>query len=352
MTPTRARIKLASLCAWLWLCAAVPAFSQAPFYQGKTITIVRGSTPGGIGEMRTRAWMNHLKKHVPGNPTVIIEFMPGAGGQKAANHLFRGARADGLVIGALPSGMVPSAILGESGVQYDLNKFIYLGSPNSASQYVFFTNRKLGLSSLEKLRAYPGLRVGAQTVGHSIYYTGRLFAYLMGLKEPKFVVGYSSPELDVAMINGELDAMPGVASNVVKQNAEFIEKGLMDFQAVIEIPRGDKHPRFAKLSELDSFVKTEKERKVLELYRTFRLAGSPFVLPPGTPKEQAEILREAVRKMYTDREFIAEYQKLTGEEASPLLPDAHEKAIRELPREPEIVEFYKILGSAQPLPPR
>jgi tripartite-type tricarboxylate transporter receptor subunit TctC len=336
----------------LLLFTAVPAFSQAPFYQGKTITIVRGSTPGGIGEMRTRAWTNHLKKHIPGNPTLIIEFMPGAGGKKAANHLFRTARADGLVIGALPSGMVPSAILGESGVQYDLNKFIYLGSPNSASQYVFFTNRKLGLSSVEKLRAYPGLRVGAQTVGHSIYYTGRLFAYLMGLKEPKFVVGYSSPELDVAMVNGELDAVPGVASNVVKQNAEFIEKGLMDFHAVIEIPRGEKHPRFAKLAELDSFAKTEKERKLLEMYRTFRLAGSPFVLPPGTPKEQTDILRDAVTRMYTDREFIAEYQKLTGEEASPLLPDAHEKAIRELPREPEIVEFYKMLGSAQALPPR
>jgi tripartite-type tricarboxylate transporter receptor subunit TctC len=328
------------------------AFSQTPFYQGKTITIVRGSTPGGIGEMRTRAWTNHLKKHIPGNPTLIIEFMPGAGGMKAANHLFRTARADGLVIGALPSGMVPSAILGESGVQYDLNKFIYLGSPNSASQYIFFTNRKLGLNSLEKLRAYGGLRVGAQTVGHSIYYTGRLFAYLMGLKEPKFVVGYSSPELDVAMVNGELDAVPGVASNVVKQNAEFIEKGLMDFHAVIEIPRGEKHPRFATLPELDGFAKTEKERNLLELYRTFRLAGSPFVLPPGTPKEQAEILREAVRRMYTDRDFIAEYQKLTGEAASPLLPDAHEKAIRELPREPEIIELYKMLGSSQPLPPR
>jgi tripartite-type tricarboxylate transporter receptor subunit TctC len=334
------------------MLAAAPALSQTPFYQGKTITLIRGSTPGGIGEMRTRAWMNHLRKHVPGNPTLIIEFMPGAGGQKAANHLFRGARADGLVVGALPSGMVPSAILGESGVQYDLNKFIYLGSPNSASHYVFFTNRKLGLGSVEKLRAYPGLRVGAQTVGHSIYYTGRLFAYLMGLKEPKFVVGYSSQELDVAMLNGELDATPQVASGVLKQTPEFVEKGMMDFHAIIEIPRGDKHPRFAKLPELDSFVKTEKERKVLELYRTFRLAGSPFVLPPGTPKEQAEILREAARKMYTDREFIAEYQKLTGEEASPLLPDAHEKAIRELPREPEIVEFYKLLGSAQALPPR
>lgn len=352
MTRTRARIKLAALSACLLLFTAGPAFSQTPFYQGKTIIIVRGSTPGGIGEMRTRAWTNHLKKHIPGNPTLIIEFMPGAGGMKAANHLFRTARADGLVIGALPSGMVPSAILGESGVQYDLNKFIYLGSPNSASQYIFFTNRKLGLNSLDKLRAYGGLRVGAQTVGHSIYYTGRLFAYLMGLKEPKFVVGYSSPELDVAMVNGELDAVPGVASNVVKQNAEFIEKGLMDFHAVIEIPRGEKHPRFATLPEVDGFAKTEKERKLLELYRTFRLAGSPFVLPPGTPKEQAEILREAVRRMYTDREFIAEYQKLTGEAASPLLPDAHEKAIRELPREPEIIELYKMLGSSQPLPPR
>jgi hypothetical protein len=345
-------LKLAVLSALLTLLASPAAFSQTPFYQGKTITIVRGSSPGGVGEMRTRAWVNHLRKHIPGNPTMIIEFMPGAGGVKAANHLYRGARGDGLVIGSLPSGMVSAAILGEPGVQYDLNKFIYLGSPNSASHYVFFTNRKLGLGSMEKLRAHAGLRIGAQTVGHSIYYTGRLFAYVLGIKESKFVVGYSSPELDVAMLSGELDAVPGVASSVVKQNPEFLEKGLMDFHAIMEIPRGDKHPRFAKLPELDSFAKTDKDRKLLELHRTFRLAGSPFVLPPATPKERVDILREAARRMYADREFLAEYMKLTGEEASPLLPDAHEKAMRELPREPEIVEFYKMLGGAQALPPR
>jgi hypothetical protein len=344
--------KLTVLSASLFFLAVAPALSQTPFYQGKTITVIRGSSPGGVGEMRTRAWTNHLKKHIPGNPTIIIEFMPGAGGRKAANHLFRGAPADGLVLGALPSGMVSSAILGESGVQYDLNKFIYLGSPNSESHYVFFTRRKLGLSSLEKLRAHAGLRIGAQTVGHSIYYTGRLFAYLLGLNDLKFVVGYSSPELDVAMLSGELDAVPGVASSVIKQNPEFLEKGLMDFHAIMEIPRGDKHPRFAKLPELDSFVKTEKDRKLLELHRTFRLAGSPFLLPPATPKEQADTLREAARRMYADKQFLAEYQKLTGEEASPLLPDAHEKAMRELPREPEIINFYKMLGGSQPLPPR
>jgi hypothetical protein len=248
--------------------------------------------------------------------------------------------------------MVSAAVLGEPGVQYDLDKFIYLGSPNSESHYVFFTNRKLGLGSMEKLRAHSGLRIGAQTVGHPIYYTGRLFALILGLKDPKFVVGYSSPELDVALLGGELDATPGVASSVIKQNPEFFEKGLVDFHSIIEIPRGDKHPRFAQLPELDSFVKSDRERKLLALHRTFRLAGSPFILPPATPKDKAEILREAMRKIYTDKEFLAEYQKMTGEEASPLLPEANDKAIKELPRDPEIIEFYKLLGGTQPLPAR
>jgi hypothetical protein len=217
---------------------------------------------------------------------------------------------------------------------------------------VFFTNRKLGLGGLDKLQAHSGLRIGAQTVGHPIYYTGRLFAYLLGLKDPRFVVGYSSPELDVALLSNELDALSGVANSVIKQKPEFLDKGLVDFHAIIEIPKGDKHSRFAQLPELENFVKSDRERKLLGLHRTFRLAGSPFVLPPGTPKEQTDILREAMRRVYTDREFLAEYKKLTGEDASPLLPDAHEKAIRELPREPDVIESYRLLGGTEPLPSR
>lgn len=334
------------------LLAAAPGFSQTPFYQGKTITMIRGGSPGGVGEMRTRAVSTYLTKHIPGNPTILLEFMPGAGGRKAANHLYRGARADGLTIGSAPGGMVSSAILGEAGIEYDLDKFIYLGSPNSASHYVFFTNKKLGLEGLPKLQAHSGLRIGAQTVGHPIYYTGRLFAYLLGLKEPRFITGYSSPELDVALVSGELDAQSGVASSVVKQNPEFIDKRLVDFHSIIEIPRGDKHPRFAQLPELETFVKSDKERSLLALHRTFRLAGSPFLLPPGTPRERVDILREAMAKVFKDPEFLAEYKKLTGEDATPLFPDAHEKAIKELPRDREVVDFYKMLGGTQALPPR
>lgn len=352
MKPRNCGFRVLFLSFLLLFISSVSGFAQAPFYEGKTITMIRGAAPGGIGEMRTRAVANFLKKHIPGNPTVLIEFMPGAGGRKAANYVYRSGRTDGLMIGSMPGGMVASAILGETGVQYDLDKFIYLGSPNSASHYVFFTNRKLGLDNLAKLRAATGLRIGAQTVGHPVYYNGRLFAYLLRLKEPKFVTGYSSPEIDIGLLSGELDATAGVASNVVRQNPDFLDKGLMDFHAIIEIPKGDKHPRFADVPELESMVTSEKERKLLELHRTFRLAGSPFLLPPDTPKERAEILRGAMRRIFADPEFLAEYKKLTGEEASPLSPEAHEIAIRKLPREPEILDFYKMLGGTQPLPQR
>jgi hypothetical protein len=126
----------------------------------------------------------------------------------------------------------------------------------------------------------------------------------------------------------------------------------MDFHSIIEIPRGDKHPRFAQLPELDSFVKSDRSASCSRSTARSDFAGSPFVLPPGTPKDRADILREAMRKIYADREFLAEYLKLTGEEATPLLPDANDKAIKELPRDPEIIEFYKLLGGTQPLPPR
>ena len=347
-----ARAKIMVLTVLLVFLAVAPAFPQTPFYQGKTITMIRGGAPGGVGEMRTRTVAKYLTKHVPGKPTIIIEFMPGGGGQKAANHLYRGAPANGLVIGSAPGGMVSSAVLEEPGVQYDLDKFIYLGSPNSASHYLFFTTRKLGLGSVEKLRAHSGLRIGAQTVGHPIYYTGRLFAYMLGLKDPKFIVGYSSPELDLALLSGELDAVSGVASSVVKQNSEFIEKGLMDFHVVMEIPQGNQHPQFAQLPKIDSFAKTDKDRKLLTLHRAFRLAGSPFVLPPETPKDKADILRNAMRRVYLDPEFLVEYKKFTGEEASPLLPEAHETAMRELPRDADVIEFYKSLGGTKPLPTR
>src|SRR5436189_4861709 len=85
------------------------ALPQAPFYQGKTITLIRGSTPGGAGERRARSVIPYLTKHIPGNPTVVMEFIPGAGGRKAANYMYHRARPDGLTLANIGSGHIISA---------------------------------------------------------------------------------------------------------------------------------------------------------------------------------------------------------------------------------------------------
>ncbi|MGH7832858.1 MAG: hypothetical protein ACREQK_04385, partial [Candidatus Binatia bacterium] len=228
------------------------AYGQPAYYEGKTIRLVQGRSPGGSGDTRSRAVIPFLKKHIPGNPNIVNEYMDGGGGRKAANYLFGSARPDGLTIGHVSSGIVTSAILGETGVQYDLEKFHWLGSTDSAFHYAFFVRTELGLNSLEKIQGYSGLRIGATNMGHTTYTYGRTFAWLLGLKDPKFVLGYASVEIDVAMARGELDARSNNTAEVVRRNPDAVKKGMFDFAAVLKIPREDKEPEFDHLREIDT----------------------------------------------------------------------------------------------------
>jgi len=327
-------------------------FTQAPFYQGKTITIVAGTAPGGIGDARVKSMSPYLRKYIPGNPAILVEYMDGGGGRQVGNHMFRNARPDGLTIGAFSSSVISLNLLRESGVMYDVDKFIYLGSPESTSHLVFYTRKEAGLNNLEKLRAASGVRVGARPVGHSAYIAARFFAYYLGLKDSKFIPGYSAPELDTALLRGEVDARANTATSVWQRNPDWVEKGLMDFHAILEVPKGVKFPRFPNLPEIESFAKSEKEVKLLTLSRTFRLTGSPYVLPPGTPRDRVTILEEAMRRVLKDTEFLREYRKIVGEDADPLMPEELTKSIRETPRDPELIEMFKTLSGPAPLPAR
>ena len=104
-----------------------------------------------------------------------------AAAERPPIYIFRNAKPDGLTIGNVGTGLVANAVLGSTGVEYDIDKLVYLGAANSTAQYVFNSVAKLGLDSIDKLRARSGLRVGAQTVGHDIYINGRLFSWLLGL---------------------------------------------------------------------------------------------------------------------------------------------------------------------------
>jgi tripartite-type tricarboxylate transporter receptor subunit TctC len=346
-------IRWAIFCLSLISClVANQAAAQAPYFQNKTIKIIRGGTPGGTGDLQARALIPFLKKHIPGDPTIIVENMPGAAGRKAANYIFSSAKPDGLAIGAVGAGLVAGPILGLPGSQYDLDKLIYLGSTESGDPYVFVSRKEAGFDSLDKLRAATGLRIGAQAVGHPVFVSGRMFAYLLGLREPKMVVGYGGPEIDIALEKGEVDVRANGADTIFQRHRGGLDKASLNFHSFISIPKGKIPQGLPKSPELETFAKNDKERQLVNLFRTFLYPRWPYIVAPGTPKELVIVLRGAMAKAFKDPEFHKEFKKLMTTDPTPLTGEEMEVAIRELPRDPELVSLYKKMADHGPLPPR
>jgi tripartite-type tricarboxylate transporter receptor subunit TctC len=329
------------------------AHAQTPFYQGKHILLIIGAGPGGMGDLRARALSMGLTRHIPGNPPFVFQYMAGGGGRRAANQIYNNSKPDGLTLLRVTSSIIPYAVLGESGVQYDIDKLNYLGATEHQLYYMFVTRKGAGINSLEKLRNTPGIRIGTNPVGHTGYLQSRALAYLLDLKDPKIVPGYEGNDLDIALAAGEVDARIA-ATGTVSQN-ELLSKNLADFHVGLGIPASYKDPRFAhlKLPELSSFAKSDKERKLLAMMEGFRVVGTILTAPPGTPKERLDTLKDAVAKTYADPKFAADYKRLTGgDDPSPLLPDEQAKIVRGIPRDPEIIELFKKFAATAPLPAR
>jgi tripartite-type tricarboxylate transporter receptor subunit TctC len=337
-----------------WLAMVPVALAQTPLYEGKNILLVSGTDAGGAGDLRTRAVIPVLKKHIPGHPNIVVQYMPGAGGRKAANHMYKSVRPDGLTIGAMITGMVQGTIFGETDVLYELDKFIYLGTHARYAPYAFLTRKAAGFNTRDKLIASRGVRVGAPAVGHSLYTMARLFAYMLDMKEPRFVTGYTPREIDFALERNEIDARVSIRDSLLTRNVAWLDKDLINIHATMDIPKGIDHAdvRLANLPEIESFARSNQDHRLIRLFRGTRDTGQPFVLPPGTPAEPVKILREAMRRAFADPEYVKAHEKLTAEPATPLAPEDFEKQLRELPREAELIDLFKKLSGPGPLPKR
>ncbi len=321
---------------------------QPLYYKGKTIAVIEGRSPGGVADLRMKVILPFLQKYIPGNPTFLPEYMPGGGGRKAANYVYS-AKPEGLTIGASSPGVLASAVLGEPGVEYDPDKFIYLGSPFSENNNIFATRKALAIDSVEKLRALSGLRIGGQSVGHVQYIRSRLFAWLLGLKDPKFVVGYTGREMDIALERGEIDGR-AVALDTLLMTDGY--KKLFDFHAILEIPRGHRPAGVSAVPEIEAFARSQMETQVLTMSRVFWGVGTLIYLPPGTPEKLVEILRQAFRSSFEDRQFHEQYKKQLGVLPTPLMPEEQQRLIAALPRDSEVVKVFKTVSGIDPLPPR
>jgi hypothetical protein len=122
------------------------------------------------------------------------------------------------------------------------------------------------------------------------------------------------------------------------------------FHAILEIPKGFSHPRFARLPEVGTFTNNERDRKLVELFRTFRNIGGPLILPPDTPQDRFEILYQAVNKVFEDQHFHRDFKKLAGDDPSPLSGKRLDALIKAVPRDPAVISLFKRIASLEALP--
>jgi len=275
-----------------------------PYFEGKTITIVLGTQPGGRRDRITRTTAKFLAKYIPGNPTILVQNIPGGKEIPSQLKIFNG-RPDGSIMGVVTSSTTEAPYFGTPGANYDPRKYVYIGSIGTGkNRQTLFTHKQAGFNSLEDLRSREVV-LGAHRVGHRVYLNGRLTAEVLGLKV-RWVLGYSTPELYIAMERGEIDGRFNDAASIMRDRPDWFDKG--EVSALIATTLPEKlppidHPAFANTPSLMQFVKTDLHRDIILKLDTTDKLGGAFAFPPGTPDHIRKIAEQALLKMGKDPEF-------------------------------------------------
>jgi tripartite-type tricarboxylate transporter receptor subunit TctC len=289
----------------LVISGPVGAQSQ-DFFKGQTIRFIVGYTAGGTFDLYTRTIARHFNRYVPGNPTIIVENMTGAGGIIAANHLYNRVKADGLTIGAWATPLVLQHIMGNDAVQFDGRKFGYVGVPSPYETVCVF-NEKSGIAKMDdwiaSKRPQKIAGIGPGTAPSDI---PKLLQAALGL--PMEVLdGYKGgADARLALESGEVDGYCGSWTNVETSWKTQYESGKI--RAVLQVMLKS-NPKYEHVPLAIKYAKTDDARELLKIADNAHGAQFPYSVPPGTPKERLEILQKAFVQTLKDKEFLAEATK-------------------------------------------
>src|SRR5581483_55836 len=298
---------LISRLARIVVCGVAPLIATSTavaddFYKGKTIEIVIASGPGGfdfIGRLVAR----HLGKHIPGNPAVVPQNMPGAGGLTATNYLFRKAKQDGTALGQLPANIIIEDALQAPGVGYKAAKFNEIG--RIASGINLTVSRKDSkartLQDATKVQVVHATTAPASLV--QVFPT--VANHLVGTKF-KFVSGYTDTATTIlAMERGEADAATVGLNSLYSLRPDWLKNGEVNF--LVQYTPG-RSPRLPNVPAITEFVKAPKDREVLDLFLTAVTLGQHITAPPNVPADRIAILRKAFDEMLKDPDFLKEIE--------------------------------------------
>jgi tripartite-type tricarboxylate transporter receptor subunit TctC len=294
------------------------AFGQKQFYEGKTLRIVVGFSPGGGFDVYSRIIARHLGKHIPGKPTLIVENMTGAGSLIAANYTYEQAKPDGLTIGHFIGGLIMGQLFGRPGVQFDARKFEWLGVPAKVDTVCVFSKAS-GITTFEKwLSSSAPVKLGATGPGSETYDVPKILQAALGLPM-QIVSGYKgATDVRLAVDSGEIAGTCG-GWEAMKGGWTAISSASV---SVLVQARATPHPDLPKVPLAISFAKNEQARELIQVgVHDQSVILRSYALPPGTPRDRVQVLRQAFNATMQDQEFLAEINKakltidsLSGEE--------------------------------------
>jgi tripartite-type tricarboxylate transporter receptor subunit TctC len=323
---TRSRLDAAGLIASGAMLLAVPAHADAiaDFYKGKTVTIVAATGAGSAYGLHGRLLADALRRHMPGNPNIVMQFMPGGGGAKQANYMYNAAAKDGTWIGFPLKYIAVNQALGRKGLKYDAAKFGYVGSLGPINSAVVVMRKATPHQTFAALKSHEVI-MGSTGKSSETYITPTLMNALLGTKF-KVVSGYKGmKDITLAMERGEVAGRAGSWESLKSGDASWLKNDAVALVALSGLKRNWDLPKLPTLIELAG---DPESKAILRFFGNGNAVGWLFATPPGAPADRLAALRKAFDATMADAKYKAavkgrklDLDPATGAEIDALVKD-------------------------------
>jgi tripartite-type tricarboxylate transporter receptor subunit TctC len=334
MLPTRLRRQSIAALLLMTGLAVPPAQADgiADFYRGKTVSLVVGSSTGGGYDTMARAVARFIGRHVPGNPTVVVRNMPGAGGITAMNYIYNAAERDGTVLALVQNNTPLEPLFGTKQARYDATRLNWLGTPSFEVAMVLLWHT-VPVNSVADLRSRE-TQMGASGANSTPAFYARLLNATLGTRM-KLVNGYpGQTEALLAMERGELDGYPSVfQSALTSTRPNWLPEKLA--KAIVQYGP-ERLQEMANVPFAPDLLTNEDDKLLMQVGFAPLALGRPLVMGPDAPADRVAAIRKALAETFADPEFLAEGERMglavnaprTGEQ----LADVIARAYRSPPR--------------------
>lgn len=339
-----ARAAAAAIFAWVLAGAALAQNGVEDFYKGKQLSLIVGYGPGGGYDITARLVARYIGRYIPGNPSVVVQNMPGAGSMRAANYLYVNAPKDGTAFALIARDMPLVGLLGvDPSVQFDVRKLGWLGSSSSFANdaYVLVVGPHAPAKSIAEARRTDGapLVLGGTGQGGSDADVPKILRDTIGIRI-KQVLGYTdTPSIVLALERGEIDGRTMDYSYIKKARPQWLKPD-SGFHILTQFARRTRHPDLPDVPTARELALNDQARALVVFAETPLLTTArPFAAPPGVPAERVAALRAAFDAVHRDKDFLAEGEKL-GVDISPVNAGDMIRALDDMAEAPPAVFDY------------